>query len=73
MFSKIKNMFTANTDKSVDSIDNEQIPFSHPKVDSNSPDACPFAKKKMESVGKEGKCPVSGKEAKEGAESESEE
>lgn len=73
MFSKIKSMFAASTDKSVDSVDNEQIPFNHPKVDSNNPAACPFAQKKMESASKEGKCPVSGKEAKKEAESESEE
>lgn len=73
MFSKIKGMFSAAPDKSTDGIDSEQIPFNHPKLDGNSPAACPFAQKSKESASKEAKCPVSGKAGKAEAESESEE
>ena len=73
MFSKIKGMFSSTNDKSTDGIDSEQIPYNHPKLDGNSPAACPFAKKNKESAKQEAKCPVSGKEAKTEAESESEE
>ena len=73
MFSKIKGMFSSSSDKGIDGIDSEQIPFNHPKVDANSPAACPYAQKKKESAKQEAKCPVSGKAAKPEAESESEE
>lgn len=71
MFSKIKNMFSSSPSNP---INNQEIPFQHPKIAEGDASECPFMKNKKEQTTNADKCPVNGKsQEKKEVQSDSEE